>query len=110
MYQPQSTHPFQEIEETLFQTNGEIGAAETHGMLCGYICAGANMNGKALIDQFLHGPTGDGETPLLAKRRDMILALYNYSYEQISSMDFAFQLLLYHFQDLSKYKLPHHLL
>jgi len=94
MYQPETTLPFREIEEMLLNTNSEIGASETHGMLCGYICAGSNMNGKALIDQFLHGPAADIDTPLLIKRREMILALYNFSYEQINSMDFEFQLLL----------------
>lgn len=94
MYSPISKVPFQAVEKLLLHTNSEIGAAETHGMLCGYICAGSNMNGKALIDQFLHGPAGDGKSPLLQKRREMVLELYNHSYEQINGMEFDFSLLL----------------
>lgn len=82
---------YSELNQLFLTGSGDLSAAETHGMLCGYVCAGPRMNGKAWIDQIIGHM---GFEPQEDNKKAAIISLYNLSYDQISSMEFGFQLLL----------------
>lgn len=87
---PESEFPsFDQVKHALSVINKKANPAETHGMLCGFIAAGNKMDGKSWIDIIL------GHHPFKTKKnRNIILALYQMSFEKLVNVEFDFQLLL----------------
>jgi uncharacterized protein YgfB (UPF0149 family) len=68
----------------------DVSPSQLHGLICGYLCAGADDQGEAYIRTLLHNKKD-------AESREAILAiftLYSISQQQIAQYDFSFQLLL----------------
>jgi uncharacterized protein len=87
-----STLPsFEEVHLVLSYLNAEMDAAEMHGMLCGFICAGQKMDGSALLSPILGGI---GDSPSERKYQQVLIDVYDASVEQLKSMNFDFQMLL----------------
>lgn len=67
-----------------------VSGSELHGVMCGYLCAGAIQEGEAYLRAFMPNNSG-------SKMREAALALfgvYAVSQQQLINFDFEFQLLL----------------
>lgn len=83
---------YADVTKILNAIESMMPAAEVHGMLCGFICAGQRMNGKAWFESVLHAiEPHHGMSGLC---RDMLLKLHEISHTQIRDIGFDFQLLL----------------
>jgi len=71
------------------QIKPESSVSESHGIICGFICAGREMHGKAMISPFLQ-QLGNSS----AQGQDPVLELYKESSEKIQNFEFDFQLML----------------
>lgn len=68
----------------------DVSASQLHGLICGYLCAGAGNQAEAYIRTLLHNKKD-------AQSREAVLSifnLYSISQEQMSQYDFGFQLFL----------------
>ncbi len=68
----------------------QISASELHGLLCGYLCAGADREGESYIRALLHNKKN-------TETREAILSLFSVfsiSQQQISAYNLEFSLLL----------------
>lgn len=68
----------------------DISGSQLHGMMCGYLCAGADHQGEAYLRALLNNKK-DQES------RDAVLAMFavfSISQQQISNFDFEFEMLL----------------
>jgi len=83
---------YNKVHSALQQAHANISAAEAHGMLCGFICAGKEMDGKSWIDPILGDQTISDE--ILAENRALLLKLYELSSIKLQQMEFDFSLLL----------------
>jgi len=80
------------LNDALLHSHTTLSAAEAHGMLCGFICAGHNGHGQPWLAHILE-PTEDGD--VVAKEAAQgLFKLYQFSSEQLHEMAFDFQLLL----------------
>jgi uncharacterized protein YgfB (UPF0149 family) len=67
-----------------------ISASELHGMMCGYISAGADSQGEAYLRALLNNKKDeDSRNAILA-----MFAVFSISQQQITHFDFEFQMLL----------------
>ncbi|KGP62981.1 hypothetical protein EP47_02705 [Legionella norrlandica] len=67
-----------------------ISGSELHGMMCGYLCAGADGQGEAYIRALLNNKKD-------AESRNALLAMFSVfsiSQQQINNFDFEFEMLL----------------
>lgn len=68
----------------------EISASELHGLLCGYLCAGATDQGESFIRALLNNKKDkESRSALLS-----LFSLYAISQQQINNYDLEFALLL----------------
>lgn len=67
-----------------------ISASELHGVMCGYLCAGATKKGEAYLRALVTNKSAEGIR--LAKLA--LFGVYAVSQQQITSFDFEFQMLL----------------
>lgn len=65
-------------------------ASELHGMMCGYLCAGADSQGEAYL-RALSGSKKDEATRAVTLA---MFSIYTVSQQQINNFDFEFELLL----------------
>lgn len=68
-------------------------AAEAHGLICGFICAGNKMDGRSWLDPIL-GSAQNEDKEILASCKLILLELYEISCIKLQSFDFDFELLL----------------
>lgn len=80
------------LEQTLEQTHSVIGAPEVHGLICGFICAGPRMNGKAWLDVVLGAI--EPRSKDIETLRKVLIEIYMTSNKQLKNMDFDLNLLL----------------
>ncbi len=86
LYLP-SYDDFVESIEVLALTHS---ASELHGMMCAYLCAGANSQGEAYLRALLSNKKDE-----LTRRAALAMfSVYSISQQQISNLDFEFKLLL----------------
>jgi yecA family protein len=80
------------LETALESAGAECGAAESHGLLCGMICA----SGKVEEVQWLEQVLGEGNTLSAAAQaaRDLLVSLYSRSLLQLNDIDLGLELLL----------------
>jgi yecA family protein len=81
-----------ELDQQLHAADADCGAAESHGMLCGIICAAGNADEKLWLEQIL----GEGNTLSAAaqKARDLLERLYAESRLQLEEDGLDLVLLL----------------
>lgn len=81
---------YEDFVESIDVLSTNLSASGLHGMMCGYICAGANTQGEASIRALLNNKKDEPS-------RNAILSLfsvYSISQQQISTFDFEFEMLL----------------
>ena len=67
-----------------------ISASELHGLLCGYLCAGATRQGETYIRALLNNKKDAGSRNALLS----LFSVFSISQQQINSYDLGFALLL----------------
>ena len=67
-----------------------ISGSELHGVMCGYLCAGATSKGEAYLRALMNNKSDIG----LRRAALALFGVYAVSQQQIVSFDFEFQLLL----------------
>lgn len=85
-----SLPPFDFLDDLLAQANSMIGAAEIHGLICGFLCAGKQTDGKNWLEPIL----GLAEIDATDETRQMLLELYNATYSEMMDENLGFKLLL----------------
>ncbi len=83
---------YHEIEQDLLKTNAFIEAAEAHGIMCGFICAGATSNDRHWLETILNPIIADDDKQL--KSLTNIIDLYEQTVIAIQAMDLELVLLL----------------
>lgn len=84
---------YQKVNNIFSTVNQMPSAAEAHGMICGFICAGNKLDGKSWLDPIL-GRAQNIEKELLASCKLILLELYEISSIKLQSFEFDFELLL----------------
>lgn len=87
---PLALPDYQRFNESIAALMLPISASELHGVMCGYIAAGASQQGEAYIRALLSNKHDE-------KIRAAVLALFNIyavSQQQMANFEFEFQLLL----------------
>ncbi|KTC68845.1 hypothetical protein Lbir_2378 [Legionella birminghamensis] len=82
---------FQAFEEKVAVLNLPISSSELHGVLCGYLCAGAVSAGESYVRALMIDYRKNEETKQAAMA---MFDVYSVSLHQINNLDFDFQLLL----------------
>ncbi len=83
---------YTEVELALLRTKAAIDAGEVHGLLCGFICAGKDIDGRSWLDSVLgHLDMDDAGAK---ECRALLIELYAVSDQKLKDMAFDFQLLL----------------
>lgn len=80
---------FNEINLLLEKSDSMIGASEAHGLICGFLCGGKQINGKNWLEPLL----GLAEIQPSEAIRQSLFELYNITYAQLNSENFEFYLL-----------------
>lgn len=83
---------YDELNHALQHTEASIDAGEAHGILCGFICAGQEMDGRSWIEPILGNASGSDEVLGYAKK--LLLKLYEISSIKLQQIEFDFSLLL----------------
>jgi len=83
---------YAEVGYALQQASASTSAAEAHGILCGFICAGKEMDGKSWIEPILGSQTVSNE--VLDENRALLLKLYEISSIKLQMFELNFSLLL----------------
>lgn len=81
---------YQAFSDRIGVLNLPVSASELHGVMCGYLCAGAEKAGESYLRALTFHKKEEGV-------RDAQMALfqvYTLSQQQINALDFEFQLLL----------------
>ncbi len=81
---------YQRVTESILALNIPISGSELHGILCGYLSAGASQEGIAYLRAFIT-KANDDSTRHAAR---VLFDIYTISQQQIETMGFEFQLLL----------------
>lgn len=83
---------YNEIVDVLRRMQSSISVAELHGVICGFVCAGAKMDGRSWLEPVLGLLEPVGE--YLAESRKLLLHLYYIAAEQLKDDAFHFCMLL----------------
>lgn len=86
----QSVH--HKIEQNLLAIDAFTDAAETHGIMCGFICAGANETDRHWMQTVLNPTAADDEEKL--KSLTNIVALYEQTVTALQDINLELELLL----------------
>ncbi|KTD11936.1 hypothetical protein Lgra_1394 [Legionella gratiana] len=81
---------YDEFSENIAVLNLQISASLLHGAMCGYLCAGADIQGEAYLRALLNNKKDEAS-------RNAVLAMFavfSISQQQISCLDFGFEMLL----------------
>lgn len=68
----------------------DISGSELHGLMCGYVCAGADNQGEA----YLRALASNKKNQLIRAAILAMFAVFSISQQQIANFDFEFELLL----------------
>ena len=68
----------------------DISASELHGMMCGYLCAGADNQGEAYLRALLNNKKDEASRIAIMS----MFAVFTVSQQQISHYDFEFEMAL----------------
>lgn len=76
--------------ESIVALSLNISGSELHGMMCGYLCAGADSQGEAYLRALLNNKKDeDSRNALLS-----MFSVFSISQQQINNFDFEFEMLL----------------
>lgn len=76
--------------DTIAVLSLNISGSELHGMMCGYLCAGADSQGEAYLRALLNNKKDiESRNAFLA-----MFAVYTVSQQQINNFDFEFEMML----------------
>src|SRR3989338_5029121 len=76
--------------ESITALSLNISGSELHGMMCGYLCAGADSQGEAYLRALLNNKKDEpSRTAVLA-----MFSVFSISQQQINNYDFQFEMLL----------------
>lgn len=81
---------YQLANDTLSGLSLPISISELHGVLCGYICAGASSKGEDYLSALMLSKKNEVTRPAVL----MLFDIFSISQQQITGFDFEFQLLL----------------
>ncbi len=88
------TMPHYQKVNNLFSLSDHLpSAAEAHGLICGFICAGNRLDGKSWLDPILGAAQGVAKE-LIENCKLILLELYEISSIKLQSFEFDFELLL----------------
>jgi len=68
-----------------------ISASELHGVMCGYLCAGASREGESYLQALMFNRKKDDLTRIANLE---MFKIYSVSQHQLANLDFEFQMLL----------------
>lgn len=81
---------YQTFVESIAALTLQITASELHGLLCGYLCAGADRQGESYVRALLQNKSNpESRNALLS-----LFSVFSISQQQISSFDLEFSMLL----------------
>lgn len=84
---------YEDVNAALSTSDSLPSAAEAHGLICGFICAGNKMDGKSWLEPILgHVQTNNEE--LLKHYKQILLQIYEISSLKLQSFEFDFELLI----------------
>lgn len=86
LHLPDYDHFIAVIEDAAIGVSG----SELHGVMCGYLCAGADAQGEAYLHALLHNKKDEASRNALLQ----LFAAFTVSQQQINNFDFEFQMLL----------------
>ncbi len=81
---------YQSFIESIEVLDLPYSASELHGMMCGYLCAGAANEGESYIRALIGSHKDDN----FRHAASAMFRVYSVSQQQIKNMDFEFQMLL----------------
>lgn len=82
-----------QVEDLLFQVDAAMGAVESHGALCGMLCAqGATEAAQWLVHVL--GEQGEDGQPALKNAAARLMQIYQFTVEQINDAEIEFDLYL----------------
>lgn len=84
---------YPKVNELFNLTEALPSAAEAHGMICGFICAGSACDGKSWLDPIL-GSLKGVDKELAESYKAILLELYELSSIKLQSFEFDFELFL----------------
>lgn len=84
---------YEHFNNALVQLGALTDAAETHGIMCGFICAGITSQDVDWLDPILANDE-DPEEILSTPAGILLHSLFNYSFKQLQSFEFDLFLLL----------------
>lgn len=76
--------------ESIDVLNLGLSGSELHGILCAYLCAGADNQGHTYLQALLHNQKGEASREAALA----LFAVFSISQQQISTFDFGFEMLL----------------
>lgn len=68
----------------------DISGSQLHGMMCAYLCAGADSQGEAYLRALLHNKKDEESRSAIL----CMFAVFSVSQQQISNFDFEFEMML----------------
>lgn len=81
---------YEQFSESIAVLALHVSTSLLHGMMCGYLCAGADSQGESYLRALLHNKKDKAS-------RNAVLAMFavfSISQQQINSLDFGFEMLL----------------
>lgn len=96
MSKPSSLPQYDVLSDALETLQASLDAAQTHGLLCGVICSGLNLEPETLMAAILRElelPEG-ASAAQLSQAQDILLALYRQSIDMLQEIDLSFSLVL----------------
>lgn len=81
---------YDEFAEFVTILNFHVSASLLHGMMCGYLCAGADDRGEAYLRALLNNKTDKTSRDALL----ILFGVFSFSQHQINNLDFEFSMLL----------------
>ncbi|KTD33945.1 hypothetical protein Lmor_1927 [Legionella moravica] len=81
---------YADFAESIAVLSLSISGSELHGMMCGYLCAGADSQGEAYLRALLNNKKDEESRNALL----VMFSVYAISQQQINNFDFEFELLL----------------
>lgn len=82
-----------QVEDLLFQVDAAMGAVESHGALCGMLCAQGTTEAAQWLVHVL-GEQGEDGQPALKNAAARLMQIYQFTVEQINDAEIEFDLYL----------------
>jgi len=84
---------YEQVNAALSISDNLPSAAEVHGLICGFICAGKKMDGKSWLEPIL-GHLQTQNKDVVRHYKQLLLQIYEISNLKLQSFEFDFELLI----------------